>query len=69
MEEAPENGKQSSHSAHTTGMNERNAWYIVKIFFKWNKKGASRRIKFMLQTHERGNENENTTEPKYVTVS
>ena len=33
MEEAPENGKESSHSAHENGMNEwmnTHAWYYVK---------------------------------------
>jgi len=29
MEEAPENGKESSHSAHANGMNEV-IWYITE---------------------------------------
>jgi hypothetical protein len=44
MEEAPENGKELSHSAHANGTNEwTNEWkalYTVKIFFRWNKNGA-----------------------------
>jgi len=74
MEEVPENGKESSYSAHATGMNEWvnegmnewNEWYIVKIFFRWNTKDASKRTEFKLQTQERGNENEDTTETKSV---
>jgi len=31
MEEAPENGKESSNSAHANGMNE----YIMKSLCKW----------------------------------
>jgi hypothetical protein len=73
MKEAPENGKESSHSAHANGtnewMNEWKALYIVKIFFRWNKNGACKNTEFKLQTHERGNENEGTREPKSATVS
>jgi hypothetical protein len=73
MEEAPENSKESSHSAHANGMNEWmnewNALYIVKIFSRWNTNGASKITEFKLQTHESGNENEDTTETKSATVS
>jgi hypothetical protein len=30
MEEAPENGKESSHSAHAKGMNEWNGWELFR---------------------------------------
>jgi len=30
MKEAPENGKESSHSAHANGMNEYNLRFLVK---------------------------------------
>ena len=37
MEEAPENGKESSNSTHANGMNEWiNDWYIDKIAIKIN---------------------------------
>jgi hypothetical protein len=29
MEEAPENCKESSHSAHANGMNERIIWFVI----------------------------------------
>jgi hypothetical protein len=29
MEDAPENGKESPHSAHANGMNERNVCFII----------------------------------------
>jgi hypothetical protein len=32
MEEAPEYGKESSHSAHANGMNERILWHLFYIF-------------------------------------
>ena len=38
MEEAPENGKESSHAAHANGMSEwmnewMNEWYLIKKNF------------------------------------
>jgi hypothetical protein len=33
MEEAPENGKESSHSAHANGMNEENVRTLKKNLF------------------------------------
>jgi len=32
MKEAPENGKESSHSAHANGMNETYIWTLQKQF-------------------------------------
>jgi hypothetical protein len=33
MEEAPENGKESSHSAHANGVNEMNTFTMIPVFW------------------------------------
>jgi hypothetical protein len=42
MEEARENGKESSHSAHVNGMNECNGVSGVDVFQDWLKVGFQR---------------------------
>jgi hypothetical protein len=41
MEEAPENGKESSHSAHVNGINEYNRTYLFMVFVFFVNKLAS----------------------------